>query len=211
MQNFQQKTGVPIRLGYGMSELLLIAINKSLREDKMTSVGKPAKNVQIKLLDAEGKPVALGAMGEVWVQGNNCMIGYWHDAAETAKAIVNGWLRTGDLARCDADGYYWIVGRIKQMIIRGGDNIAPLEVEEVLASHPAVKVAAVIAVPDPIEGEVPKAFVELKAGRTVHENQLLAFLHERLEDYKVPVTIIVLDALPRTPTGKIAREELKKY
>lgn len=210
MQSFMDKTGIPIRLGYGMSEFLLITINKTSQEDKLTSVGRSTKNITIKLLDSNQMPIRTGNMGEIWVQGPNCMLGYWQNEIVTKETLVNGWLRTGDLAKCDEDGFYWIQGRIKQMIIRDTENISPLEIEDVLATHPAVKTAGVIGIPDPIEGEVPKAFVELKEGQRVEESELLLFVKERLEDFKVPVAIIVVDQLPRTKNGKIAREELKK-
>jgi long-chain acyl-CoA synthetase len=210
MQAFANKTGIPIRLGYGMSEFLLITINKTRDENKLTSVGQVSKHVSIKLLNAKSSAVLPNEIGEIWVKGDNCMQGYWHNPELTQETLVDGWLRTGDLAKCDSDGYYWIQGRIKQMIIRDTENISPLEIEDVLAAHPAVKIAGVIGIPDPLEGEVPKAFVELKAHHSATEAELLAFIKERLEDFKVPVAIIIVDQLPRTKNGKIAREELRK-
>ena len=139
---FKEKTGVPLRVGYGMSEILCITINKSESRDKLASVGKPTKDVEVKLVD-----------DEVCVKGPNLMLGYWHEAPQS------GWFRTGDLASCDADGFYWFKGRKKLLIVREGYNVSPLWIEEVLLKHPAIEQAAVIGQPDPSEGEVPVGFV----------------------------------------------------
>jgi long-chain acyl-CoA synthetase len=209
MENFKEKTGVPIRLGYGMSECLLLTVNKSRQTEKMGSVGQAAKHADIRLLDPSLQPVALGEIGEVWVKGPHCMLGYWKEPELTSQTIVDGWLRTGDLARCDREGFYWFSGRLKQMIIRDGENISPFEIEEVLMKHPAVYAVGVIGIPDPTEGEVPHAFVELKKGQTVTEIELISFAQTYLEENKIPAAIFIVDQLPRTLSGKIARSQLK--
>lgn len=204
MEAFKKKTGVSMRYGYGMSEFLILTINKSKQKEKQTSVEQAAKYATLELRDQKGKRCA--HEGEMFVKGPNMMIKYWNDPEETEKAIVNGWLRTGDLLSCDSEGFYWFVGRVKQMIIRGARNISPLEVESVLSKHPAVKAVGVAGVPHLTEGAVPKAFVELL--QPVNEEELIALVKEHLEDYKVPVAIQVVEELPRTPSGKVARNKL---
>lgn len=206
---FKEKTGVPLVLSYGLSEILCIAINKSDDPRKIGSVGKAMKGIQMKLLDKNSKPVMQGDAGELWVRGPNMMLGYWKNQEETARTIVDGWLRTGDLVSQDQDGYYWFRGRIKQLIIREGSNIAPLEVEETLMQHPAVHVAAVVGKSDTEEGEVPVAFVEIKKNAEVTIKELIEFASVHLEDYKVPVEIHIMQQLPRTKTHKIDRGALK--
>lgn len=209
MRAFQEKTGFPMLYGYGMSEFLLLTVNKSADPSKLGSIGKEALHAEIKILDPKkGKRVKKGEVGEIWVRGPNCMLGYWNEDELTRNTIMDGWLRTGDLARQDEEGDYWFIGRIKMLIIRGGDNISPLEVEEVLSRHPAVNAVGVTGIPDPVEGAVPYAFVELKPEQSVTEEELTALASGELEDYKVPVRIFFLEKLPRTPSGKIARKKL---
>lgn len=208
MKDFKQKTGFPIRLGYGMSEFLVLVTNKSNREDKLTSVGTVAKHVEIELRDANRQPVLQGNVGEIWARGPNCMLGYWNDEITTRGTLIDGWIKTGDLGKQDTEGFLWFLGRIKHMIIRDGDNISPLEIEEALALHPAVHCAAVIGVPHLTEGQVPKAFVELKKDSQASENELIMFLKTQLEDYKVPISVTIMNALPRTSNGKISRKDL---
>jgi long-chain acyl-CoA synthetase len=139
------------------------------------------------------------------------MVGYWDDPEATAAALQGGWLRTGDLARMDEDGYYWFVGRSKEIIIRGGSNISPLEVEEVLSQHPAVREAGVVGVPDPTWGEIVHAYVARKDGHEVTEAALKRFLEARIAAYKVPEAIRFLPDLPKGPTGKAARKTLRQW
>lgn len=207
---FKEKTGTPLVLSYGMSEILCIAINKSDDPKKIGSVGKAMKNIQMKILDKNNKPVMQGDVGELWVTGPNMMLGYWKNPEETARTIINGWLRTGDLVSQDREGYYWFHGRIKQLIIRDGDNIAPLEIEEILMQHPAVHIAAVVGKQDEKVGEVPIAFVEINKNAKVTTKSLIEFATTHLEDYKVPVEIHIMQQLPRTRTHKIDRSALKK-
>ena len=189
---FKEKTGVPLRVGYGMSEILCITVNKSESRDKLASVGKPTKDVEVQLVD-----------DEVCVQGPNLMLGYWHEAPQS------GWFRTGDLASCDADGFYWFKGRKKLLIIREGYNVSPIWVEEVLLKHPAIEQAAVVGQPDPSEGEVPIAFVTLK--REVAERAIQDFIRSFLKPWEMPVRIIILEQMPFIQRRKIDRQALRKY
>ena len=189
---FKEKTGVPLRVGYGMSEILCITVNKSESRDKLASVGKPTKDVEVKLVD-----------DEVCVKGPNLMLGYWHEAPQS------GWFRTGDLASCDADGFYWFKGRKKLLIVREGYNVSPIWIEEVLLKHPAIEQAAVIGQPDPSEGEVPIGFVTLK--RHVAEKAIQDFIRPFLKPWEMPVKIIVLEQMPFIQGRKIDRQALRKY
>lgn len=208
MKSFKEKTGFPIRYSYGMSEFLLFTVNKSADPQKLGSVGTKAEGVSIRLLDSNQNQVRKGEAGELWAKADNCMLGYWNNPEESQKAIVDGWLRTGDLVRLDQDGYYWFVGRLKQIIVRAGDNLSPLEIEGVLERHPAVHCAAVIGIPDPLEGEVPLAYVELIEGQSAKKEELFAFLRTHLEEDKIPVDIRFEKRLPRTRTGKISKNSL---
>jgi long-chain acyl-CoA synthetase len=189
---FKDKTGVPLRVGYGMSEILCITVNKSESRDKLASVGKPTKDVEVQLVD-----------DEVCVKGPNLMLGYWREAPQS------GWFRTGDLASCDADGFYWFKGRKKLLIVREGYNVSPIWIEEVLLKHPAVEQAAVIGQPDPSEGEVPVAFVTLK--RAVAEKGIQDFIRPFLKSWEMPVKIIVLTQMPFIQGRKVDRQALRKY
>ena len=189
---FKEKTGVPLRVSYGMSEILCITINKSESRDKLASVGKLTKNVEVKLVD-----------DEVCVKGPNLMLGYWHEAPQS------DWFRTGDLASCDADGFYWFKGRKKLLIVREGYNVSPIWIEEVLQKHPAIEQAAVIGQPDLSEGEVPIGFVTLK--RAVAEKEIQDFIRPFLKPWEMPVRIIVLEQMPFIEGRKVDRQALKKY
>jgi len=157
-----------------------------------------------------GKDVPEGEAGEVIVKSEANMAGYWNNEEETTKALKDGWLYTGDLARADRDGYYWFVCRKKDIIIRGGSNISPLEVEEVLYEHPAIKAAGVIGVPDERLGEIVKAYVSLNRGFTPPtEDELKTFVSSRIASYKVPERIEFLEEMPHTAVGKVDRKKLK--
>jgi fatty-acyl-CoA synthase len=148
-------------------------------------------------------------VGELIIRGPHVCAGYWGRPEETAKAIVDGWLHTGDLARRDAEGYYYIVGRLKDMIISGGENIYPAEVENVLAAHPAVAAAALIGVPDAKWGEVGCAVVVTRPGASVTEENLIEFCRARLARYKVPKSVVFTDTLPQTGAGKVDKTLLR--
>jgi long-chain acyl-CoA synthetase len=148
--------------------------------------------------------------GEICVRGANVMLGYWKQPEETAKAIRDGWLLTGDIGHRTADGYFYITDRKKDMLLVNGINVYPREIEEVIYKFPGVKEAAVVGVPDPRRGEQPVAFVAAKDGETLDEKALQQFVRERLADYKVPKHVTFMPALPRNATGKVLKTELRK-
>jgi long-chain acyl-CoA synthetase len=177
---------------------------------KLGSVGQAIPGVEIAILDDDDRPRAAGDVGEVCVRGPNVMQGYYRLPEETARTLRHGWLHTGDMGRLDAEGFLYIVERKKDLIIRGGFNIYPREVEEVLYAHPAVAEAAVIGMRDPLMGEDVLAFVALKAGATADAGALVAFCQDRLAKYKCPKQVRFIDALPKSPIGKILRKELRR-
>ncbi len=181
---------------------------------KRGSIGVPRDGLELRLVvagqDATGEDIAAGGTGEVWVRGESVMTGYWEDPEHTAATFSDGWLRTGDLARRDEDGYLFFAGRIKEIIIKGGSNIAPGEVEDVLDAHPDVELSGVVGAPDARLGALVHAFVELKHGLAAPptEDELRAFAAERLAAYKVPDRWTFVADLPRNKVGKIDRHAL---
>ncbi|WP_038045709.1 long-chain-fatty-acid--CoA ligase [Thermus caliditerrae] len=212
-ERFERLTGAKLVEGYGLTEASPVThCNPLYGPRKLGSVGLPFPGVEAKVVDEEGNEVPLGEVGELIVQGPNIMKGYWNRPEETAKTLKNGWLFTGDMARMDQDGYFYIVDRKKDMIIAGGYNIYPREVEEVLYQHQAVQEAAVVGVPDPYRGETVAAFIVLKdefKGK-VSEKDLEAFCRQNLAAYKVPRIIQFRDTLPKSSVGKILKRELTK-
>ena len=176
---------------------------------KIGSVGRPLARTEIKLVDTLGDEVPVGEVGEICVKGPQVMKGYLRNPEETAKAVQNGWLFTGDLGRFDEEGFLYIVDRKKDMIIRGGENIYPIEVEEVLYQIPQILEAAVVGIPHEIYGEVPKAFVVLKEGNFYSEEEILAYCKTQLAKYKVPFKVEFLDELPRNASGKVLKHTLR--
>jgi long-chain acyl-CoA synthetase len=195
-ERFHALFGVPVREIYGMTETLPVA---SIRASapRTGSVGPPVNGVDTRVVDLTGNVVSHSQVGELEVLSPANCVGYWDDARATADLFDGAWLRTGDLLRRDADGFFWFEGRLKQIIIRGGCNIAPQEVEEALYHHPAVLEAGVIGVLDPVYGEKVIAFVALREGHTAGEQQLLDLVRSRIADYKVPERILFLPALPK--------------
>jgi acyl-CoA synthetase (AMP-forming)/AMP-acid ligase II len=179
---------------------------------RLVSAGQAIAGVRIEIRDpATGQPVPTGQPGEIWVHSEQIMGGYWGKPDATASTITpDGWLRSGDGGHIDADGYVYVTDRIKDMIISGGENIYPAEIERVLAEHPALQDVAVIGVPDERWGEVPKAVVVAKPGATVDADELLAWCRERLASFKCPKSVDVRAELPRNPTGKILKKDLRK-
>jgi long-chain acyl-CoA synthetase len=210
-RRFQESFGVEITELWGMTEIVPGCMNPIAGKNKVGSIGLPAPGVRVRLVDAVRRDALPGEVGEMLVKSEAVTIGYWDDPEATAAALQDGWLRTGDLAREDEDGYYWFVGRKKELIIRGGSNISPLEVEEVLYQHPAVKEAGVVGVPDATWGEIVHAYVALKEGDSATEASLKGFLKERIADYKIPEAITLLPALPKGSTGKIHRQTLRAW
>ena len=187
----------------------MICLNPPGKE-KPGSVGPPIPGVEVTVQNDAGAVLTDGATGEICVRGANVMLGYWKQPQETARAIRAGWLLTGDLGHRDADGYFFITDRKKDMLLVNGINVYPREIEEVIYQFPGVKEAAVVGVPDARRGEQPVAFVSAQDGATLDEKTLQHFIRERLADYKVPKHITVLPALPRNATGKILKTELRK-
>jgi acyl-CoA synthetase (AMP-forming)/AMP-acid ligase II len=179
---------------------------------RLVSAGKPIPGVEIEIRDpATGERLPTGTPGELWVRSDQRMGGYWGKPEATAAAITaDGWLRSGDGGHMDADGYVYVTDRIKDLIISGGENIYPAEIERVLAEHPAIQDVAVIGVPDERWGEVPKAVVVTRRGATIDPQEVVAWCRERIAAFKCPKSIDVVDALPRNPTGKILKKELRK-
>ncbi len=210
LRGFEEKFGCMILEGYGLSETSPVAsFNHPDQVRKPGSIGTPVEGVQMRLIDDAGQTVPDGDIGEIAIKGHNVMKGYWAKPEATAEAITDGWFRTGDLARVDEDGYYYIVDRKKDMIIRGGYNVYPREIEEVLHEHPAVAEVAVIGIPHPGLGEEVGAAVALKPDATVTPDELRAFARDKLAAYKYPRRIWLVDALPKGPTGKILRREVQ--
>jgi long-chain acyl-CoA synthetase len=209
LRGFEERFHCPILEGYGLSETSPVAsFNHPELERKPGSIGTPIEGVEMRLVDPHGADVPTGEVGEIAIRGHNVMRGYWGREDATREAIPDGWFRTGDLARQDSDGYFSIVDRKKDLIIRGGYNVYPREIEEVLYEHPAVAEAAVIGVPHPTHGEEVGAAVVLKPGATATPAELRAFCSERVAAYKYPRHVWLEAALPKTATGKILRREV---
>jgi long-chain acyl-CoA synthetase len=210
LKNFEKKFKVIISEGYGLSEASPVTCFNPLdRPRKPGSIGTSIINVENKVVNELGEEVPIGEVGELIVRGPNVMKGYYKMPEETAAAIRDGWLYTGDLAKMDEEGYFYIVDRKKDMIIVGGYNVYPREVEEVLYNHPDVVEVAVVGVPDPNFGEAVKCFVVSK-NASLTEEDLIAYCREHLAKYKVPSSIEFLEELPKNTTGKILRRVLKE-
>lgn len=176
-----------------------------------SSIGKPLPDVEVKIVDEEGKPLPPMEVGEILARGPRIMTGYWKDDQKTSQVITqDGWLRTGDMGWMDEEGYIYLAGRGDDMIIRGGENISPEEVENVLHSHPKVEEASVIGVPDPEWGQEPRAIVVLKKGETATAEEIMEFCRARLAGFKRPRSVVFIDALPRNPMGKVLRKKLRE-
>jgi len=197
--------------GYGLSETSPIAsFNHPDRERKAGSIGQPVEGVEMRVVDEAGREVGTDEVGEIVIRGHNVMKGYWQRPEATAEAVTaEGWFRTGDLARRDDEGYFFIVDRKKDMIIRGGYNVYPREVEEVLYQHPAVREAAVLGIPHQELGEEVCAAVVLHPGSEVGADELREYVRSQIAAYKYPRHVWLLDELPKTATGKILKREIQ--
>jgi len=208
---FTRKFPFPLREGYGPTESSPVAtVNPIYGVNKPGSIGKPIPNVELSIRDEAGKELAVGAIGEICIRGGNVMLGYWNQPGETAKVLRDGWLYTGDVGYRDAEGYYFITDRKKDMLLVNGINVYPREIEEIIYQFPGVKEAAVVGMPDPRKGEQPVAFVAAVEGQALDERALLQFVRGKLADYKVPKRVIFMPALPRNTTGKILKTALRK-
>jgi len=209
LRAFEGQFGTKILEGYGLSETSPVAsFNHPDRERKPGSIGTPIRDVRMRVVDEQDQEVPAGEVGEIVIQGPNVMKGYWQRPDATAEAMRGGWFHTGDMAKVDDDGYFYIVDRKKDLIIRGGYNVYPREIEEVLYEHPAVGEAAVVAVPHAELGEEVGAAVALKAGAEATPDELQAFVKERVAAYKYPRRVWLVPELPKGPTGKILKREI---
>jgi long-chain acyl-CoA synthetase len=209
---FEDRFGVVILEGYGLSETAsTTTFNRSATDRRPYSVGKPIWGTELQIWDDQGRPLPPGRdnVGELVTRGFHVMKGYLNSPEATAEAFAGGWFHTGDLGYVDEDGFVFIVDRKKELIIRGGYNVYPREVEEVLYAHPAIAEAAVVGIPDQHLGEEVKAFVALKPGQELVESELIAYCKERIAAYKYPRVIEVRDELPKSATGKVLKKQLK--
>ena len=211
-KQFEAATGGRLVEGYGLTEASPVTHCNPLKGVVKECIGIPFPDTDARVVDPDdpSRELAQGDVGELAVRGPQVMKGYWHQPEETAAVLRIGWLLTGDLARMDEDGYFYIVDRKKDMILCSGYNVYPREVEEVLFMHPAVGEAAAIGVPDPYRGETVKAFVVLKAGKTATEADIIAFCKERLAPFKVPKAVEFATALPMSLVGKVLRRQLRE-
>jgi long-chain acyl-CoA synthetase len=210
MRGFEEKFGCKVLEGYGLSETSPVAsFNHPDRERKPGSIGTPIEGIEMKVVGDDGADLAAGEVGEIVIRGHNVMKGYWNKPEATREAIDgDGWFHTGDMAKVDEDGYFFIVDRKKDMIIRGGYNVYPREIEEVLYEHPAVREVAVVGMPHADLGEEVGAAVALKDGEDVAPGELQAFVKEHVAAYKYPRRVWLVDDLPKGPTGKILKREI---
>lgn len=209
-RRFRERHGIVVLEGYGLSETSPIAsFTAEGDEVRVGSIGKPIWGVEMRIKMGDGSFGGVNEVGEIVIRGHNVMKRYLNRPQATNEAIVNGWFHTGDVGRYDEDGYFYIVDRKKDIIIRGGMNIYPREIEEVLYAHPKVFEVSVVGVPDSARGEEVKAYLSPLAGETITPEEIKEYLQQRIAKYKWPRTIEVLDELPKGPTGKILKRELK--
>ena len=210
LRGFEEAFGAIVLEGYGLSETSPVSSsNHPDRERKPGSIGTPLEGVEMKVFDEDDNEVAQGEVGEIVIRGHNIMKGYWQRPDATAEAMRGGWFHSGDMARVDEEGYFYIVDRKKDLIIRGGYNVYPREVEEVLYEHPKIREAAVIGVPHDQWGEEIGAAVVLHEGEELEPGEVSAYVKERIAAYKYPRLVWFLDELPKGPTGKILKREIE--
>ena len=210
IKGVEDRFNIPLLEGYGLSETSPVASFGRLdKPRKPGSIGVPIWGVEMRAVDSDGKPVPMGERGEIIMRGHNVMKGYYNKPEETAEAFKGGWFHTGDVATVDEDGYFYIVDRIKDMILRGGFNVYPREIEEVLLTHPAISLAAVIGVPDEEYGEEIKAYVVLKADAQATPDEIIAWSKAQMAAYKYPRFVEIRESLPMTATGKILKKDLR--
>jgi long-chain acyl-CoA synthetase len=210
-EEFEKRTGARVLEGYGLTETSpTVSLVRADEPARPGSCGRPAPNIEVTILDDDDNPVPSGETGEVCVRGPNIMKGYYKMPEETAESMRGGWFHTGDMGRLDEDGYLSITERKKDLVIRGGFNIYPRDVEEVLYGHPAVQECAVVGVPDPDMGEEVMAFVVLRPGQSATEDELLAHCRDHLAKYKTPRYVVFVETLPKNPIGKILKRDLRE-
>jgi len=210
VQEYASK-GIVIQQGFGMTETgpTVFLITKEDAVRKAGSVGKPVMHTDVRIVDREGNVLGPGEVGELCVRGGNVTSGYWNRPEATSETIIDGWLHSGDAAKYDEEGFYYIVDRWKDMFISGGENVYPAEVENVIYQHPAVAEVAIIGVPNPKWQEVGKAIVVVKEGQNVTEEEIIAFCRGKLARYKIPKSVAFVEVLPRTAAGKVLKRELR--
>jgi long-chain acyl-CoA synthetase len=201
--------GVSIRQGYGMTETAALISTNPVGRERAGSVGMPIPGTELEIRDDAGQVLAAGETGEICCRSPGVMKGYWHSPEVTAEALADGWLHTGDVGYLDEDGYLFIVDRKKDLIIRGGFNVYPRDIEDALVTHPSVQIAGVVGRPSDRHGEEVVAFVSLTAGSEVSSDEILAWARENIGGYKYPREIHIVDAVPLTPVGKIDRKALR--
>jgi fatty-acyl-CoA synthase len=206
------KRSLIIQQGFGMTETgpTVFIIDRENAVRKAGSVGKPVLHTDVRIMDREGNVLGPDQVGELCIRGGNVTTGYWNRTEATAETLVDGWLHSGDAAKYDQEGFYYIVDRWKDMFISGGENVYPAEVENVIYHHPAVAEVAVIGVPHPKWQEVGKALVVIKEGHTLTEPQVIEFCQGKLARFKIPKSVAFLDSLPRTAAGKVLKRELRE-
>ena len=209
-EQFLQKYGTPILEGYGLSEASPVVSLNPVDKAKFRSIGKPLPGVTVRIVNTKGETMPADAVGELVVQGPNVMQGYYNLPVETSRALRNNWLHTGDIAYQDADGYLFIVDRLKDMIIINGENVYPREIEEILYAFPGVVEAAVIGVPDTLRGEAVRAYIVMEEGCSMDRKAIRNYLQPLLAAYKVPRDILLMDTLPKNKTGKIMKRLLRE-
>jgi long-chain acyl-CoA synthetase len=211
LEDFEEKFNVKILEGYGMSEgSPVVTFNQLDLGTKPGSIGKPIWGVDVKIVDENDEELPSGEKGQLLYRGHNVMTGYYNKPEETEEALKDGWMHSGDIAVKDEEGFYFIVDRTKDMIIRNGLNVYPREVEEVMMKHPAVSMVAIIGIPDEEKGEEIKAYVVLNKGESVEEDALIEWTKDRIAAYKYPRHIEFTESLPTSATGKILKKELRK-
>jgi long-chain acyl-CoA synthetase len=208
-ERMRDRFGLEIHEGYGLTEASPVVTSSAGMPSKPGSVGRVLVGQQVRLVGDDGEDVPVGDAGEVWVQGENVFQGYLDEPEATERVLVHGWLRTGDIATVDDDGYLYLVDRAKDLIIVSGFNVFPGEVEQVLQSHPEVAEVGVLGVPHPHHGEAVKAYVVLIDGADIDEDQLIDYARDYLARYKCPSKVIFVDELPRNAAGKLIRRELE--
>jgi long-chain acyl-CoA synthetase len=213
ISDFENKTGAVIVEGYGLTETSPVTHVNPFADGKrkVGSIGVPISDTQCRIVDLDdgNTDVPVGETGELLIKGPQVMKGYWNNPEETAKTLTDGWLYTGDIAKMDEDGYFYIVDRKKDMIISGGLNVYPRDIEEVFYGNPKVQEAAAIGIPHPIRGEAIKVFVALKEGETGTQEDLIEYCTDKLAKYKLPTEIEFRDELPKTNVGKILKKDLR--
>lgn len=210
-KQFEATFNVPIYEGYGLSETTCYSTFNppDTSKRKIGSIGVAVGN-EVAIWNENNEPVPPGVEGEIVVRGQNVMKGYFKNPEANEKAFAEGWFHSGDWGRMDEDGFFYILDRVKDMIIRGGENIYPREIDEVLYQHPKIEAAATIGVPDPKYGEEVKSFVVLKPGEYMTEAEVIAYCHEHLADFKCPKMVAFIDEIPKGPTGKLLRKALRE-